>query len=90
MSREDFEAQREYSKQIHIERVAKMPERIEFANRMFEKHGIEYQLKNPTTGHFHCWRKSDGKLFQFYAGTGKIQGKEQRGIHNLIRMLVKK
>ena len=90
MSREDFEAQREYSKQMHKERVAKMPERIEFAKVMFEKHGIEYQLKNSTTGHFHCWRKSDDKLFQFYAGTGKIQGEERRGIHNLIRMLVMK
>lgn len=87
MSREDFEAQREYSKQMHKERVAKMPERIEFAKVMFEKHGIEYRLKNPITGHFHCWRKSDGKLFQFYAGTGKIQGMRVRGIRNLILVL---
>lgn len=87
MSREDFEAQREYSKQMHKERVAKMPERIEFAKMMFEKHGIEYQLKNSTTGHFHCWRKSDDKLFQFYAGTGKIQGMRVRGIRNLILVL---
>lgn len=50
--------------------------------------GIEYQLKNEQTGHFHCWRKSDDKLFQFYAGTGKIQGFTQvRGIHSLIQML---
>lgn len=66
-----------------------MPERIEFAKAMFDKHSIEYQLKNPTTGHFHCWRKSDDKLFQFYAGIGKIQGCERRGIHNLIRMLAR-
>lgn len=87
MSREDFEAQREYSKQMHKERVAKMPERIEFAKRMLDKYGIEYQLKNSITGHFHCWRKSDGKLFQFYAGTGKIQGMRIRGIRNLLLVL---
>ena len=33
-------------------------------------------------------RKSDDKLFQFYAGTGKIMGFEnKRGIHSLIRLL---
>ena len=33
-------------------------------------------------------RKPDDKLFQFYAGTGKIMGFEnKRGIHSLIRLL---
>lgn len=37
---------------------------------------------------FHCRRKSDDKLFQFYAGTGKIQGYDRaRGIHALIKIL---
>nr|DAH38973.1 MAG TPA: hypothetical protein [Caudoviricetes sp.] len=50
--------------------------------------GIRYELKNAQTGHFHCWRKSDNKLFQFYAGTGKIQGEEyRRGIACLIHLL---
>lgn len=32
--------------------------------------------------------RKDDKLFQFYAGTGKIQGFTQvRGIHSLIQML---
>lgn len=76
------------SKQVHSERVAKNPDRIAYAIQQFEAHGIEYQLKNEQTGHFHCWRKSDDKLFQFYAGTGKIQGFTQvRGIHSLIQML---
>lgn len=88
MSREDFEGLREYARQQHTERVAKNPDRIEYAIKQFEKHDIEYALKNPITGHFHCHRKSDDKLFQFYAGTGKIQGVEdERGIHALVRML---
>lgn len=84
MSREDFEGFRE----MHKERVAKNPERIEYAIKQFKKHDVEYRLMNATTGHFHCHRKSDDKLFQFYAGTGKIQGEEKkRGIHALVEML---
>lgn len=79
-----------YAKEQHRQRVAKNPDRIAYAIRQFEEHGIEYTLKNPQTGHFHFWRKSDDKLFQFYAGTGKIQGHDRaRGIHALIRMLEK-
>lgn len=77
-------------KEQHKERVKKTPERIEYACTLLDKAGIEYQLKNPATGHFHCWRKVDGKLFQFYAGTGKIQGYDRiRGIHALVSLLVK-
>lgn len=76
-----------YAEQKHRERVAKNPDRIEFAIQQFEAHNIEYQLKNSQTGHFHCWRKTDDQMFQFYAGTGKIMGRNIRGIHNLIRIL---
>lgn len=84
----DAYALKDHAKQVHQERVAKNPDRIAYAIQQFEAHSIEYQLKNEQTGHFHCWRKSDDKLFQFYAGTGKIQGFTQvRGIHSLIQML---
>lgn len=77
-----------YADQKHKERVAKNPSRIEYAIEQFEQHNIEYQLKNAQTGHFHCWRKTDDKLFQFYAGTGKIMGRDDlRGIHSLIKLL---
>ena len=88
MSQEDFDGIRLHAKNVHDERVAKNPDRISYAIQQFEKHGIEYALKNEQTGNFHCRRKSDDKLFQFYAGTGNIQGeKNRRGIHALIRML---
>lgn len=88
MSREDFEGIAEYAKQQHNERVKKNPERVDYAIRQFRKHDIEFHLMNPKTGHFHCYRKSDDMLFQFYAGTGKIVGHEkERGIHALIRLL---
>lgn len=77
-----------YAKEKHRERVSKNADRIAYAIQQFQNHGIEYELKNETTGHFHCRRKSDDRLFQFYAGTGKIQGfSNVRGIHTLIRML---
>lgn len=77
-------------KNIHDERVKKTPSRIEYAIEQFKKNDIEYVLKNPNTGHFHCYRKSDDKLFQFYAGTGKIQGYDTvRGIHKLIELLLR-
>lgn len=78
-----------YAQEKYKERVAKNPDRIEYAIAQFKKHDIEYQLKNAAIGHFHCWRKSDGRLFQFWAGTGKILGYKNRGIHLLIRELLK-
>lgn len=61
--------------------------RIEFAKQQLEAHNIEYRVVNEQTGHLHCWRKSDDKLFQFYATTGTIQGKASKGIHSLIAIL---
>jgi len=87
--RDVFETLREDCKRRHTERVEKTPDRIDYAIQQFERNGIRYELKNPAIGHFHCWRKSDDKLYQFWAGTGKILGYRNRGIHLLIRELIK-
>ena len=88
MGKEDFEGIIRHAKESHAKRVADNPNRVRYAIEQFEKHNIEYVLKNEQIGHFHCRRKSDDKLFQFYAGTGKIMGFEgERGIHTLIKML---
>lgn len=77
-----------YAEEAHRERVAKNPGRISYAISQFELNNIEFVLKNEQIGHFHCKRKSDGKLFQFWAGTGKILGYDRlRGIHALINLL---
>jgi glutamine synthetase len=76
-------------REMHKERVEKTPERIEYAIQQFKDNDIRYELKNPAIGHFHCWRKSDGKLYQFWAGTGKILGYRNRGIKLLIKELLK-
>lgn len=79
----------ERAKEKHEERVSDNSRRISFAIEQFEKNNIQYVLKNEQTGHFHCWRKSDDKLFQFYAGTGKIVGVvNARGIAALIDILL--
>lgn len=91
MSREDFDGgYHEWAKEQHQKRVADNPRRIEYAISKFEENGIKYELKNKETGHFHCWRKSDNKLFEFYAGTGKIKGiQHNRGINSMIKILVR-
>ena len=77
-------------KEKHQERVGKNPERIEYAIKKLEENDIEYVLKNKDIGHFHCYKKSDGSLVEYWAGTGKIKGYENpRGIHTLIKILLK-
>lgn len=79
----------EWAKEKHKERVSDNSRRISFAIEQFKKNNIQYVLKNEQTGHFHCWRKSDDRLFQFYAGTGKIVGVvNARGIAALVDILL--
>lgn len=91
MSREDFDGGYHlWAKEKHKERVLKTPNRIGYAISRFEENGIKYELKNKETGHFHCWRKSDNKLYEFYAGTGKIKGIDsKRGINSMIKILTR-
>jgi len=77
------------AKAQHDQRVGKTPERLIYAYEQFKQNNIEYVVKNATIGHIHCWRKSDNMLFQFWVGTGKVLGYEQRGIHFLIQELNK-
>lgn len=77
-----------YAKEKHKERVAKNDDRVAYAVEQFKQNNIEYILKNQTIGHFHCHTQNTDKLIQFWAGTGKIMGRNERGIHNLIRILL--
>lgn len=79
-----------YGKELHKARVSDTPNRIKYAIQQFERYNIAYELKNAQTGHFHAFRKADNKLFEFYAGTGKIKGENShRGIMALVRLLLK-
>lgn len=86
MRDEIYDGLRELAKQNHRERVAKNPDRIAFAEQQFRNKGIRYSLKNAQIGHFHAWDAS-GRLWQFWASTGKILGSNRRGIHNFIKLL---
>lgn len=91
MDTKDLERIRQHAKEKHDQRVADTPRRVQYAIHILEQNDIEFVLKNPQTGHFHCRRKKDDKLFQFYAGTGKIQGEQnKRGIHALVALLTEK
>lgn len=77
------------------EKAIRNAERVQYAITQLEANNIEYVLKNPAIGHFHCRRKSDDRLVQFWASTGKIYdpkshfGDSERGIHRLIDYLTK-
>lgn len=86
MSREDFEGIREHAKRMHQERVAQNPERLQYAIEQLQRAGLEFYVRNASIGHIHVRGKYDDKLYNFWAGTGKIQGVECRGIHNLIKI----
>ncbi len=74
-------------KEKHRQRVMKNPDRVAYAKEQLTRHNIEFTVKNEATGHFHCRRKTDDALIQFWAGTGKIMGYDTlRGIHNLIKV----
>lgn len=65
-----------------------MNERLQFAIKLLEKHDIEYSVKNVPNGQIHCRRKSDDKLFSYYANTGTIAGiSDKKGIHQLINIV---
>lgn len=101
--RPEMEALKEIAKQKHAERVAKTPNRIEYAKQQFKKNKIAYIVKNNSNGHIHCF-DYQGNLFQFWASTGKIlydykveqkrkfdkNYRNLRGINNLIKLLIYK
>lgn len=43
-----------YAKEQHDARVAKNPDRIQYAIEQFQRNNIEFTLKNAQSGHFHC------------------------------------
>lgn len=87
MSREDFEHVKAMAQANHDERVSKNPQRLEYACKQLDKHGFNYEVKNPSITQIVIREK--GKTYVFYAGTGKITGYEERGIKNLIKLIKK-
>ena len=68
--------------------------RIDYVIEQFKRNNIEFYLKDEASGHFHCLKKSNDALYQFWAGTGKYVWqdsigayKKGIGIHNLIKEL---
>ena len=73
-------------KDLHKQRVAKNPQRLEYAKKLLSENGITFKVCNEQTGQINCYF-ANGTIYTFYAGTGKIQGyKNLRGIHNFVRL----
>lgn len=89
MSREDFEGLRRLAKANHGARVAKTPQRLKYATEQLERNCISYKICNNTLGQINCYFLN-GTVLTFYAGTGKIKGREnQRGIKAFIKICAK-
>ena len=62
--------------------------RLDFAIRLFNKHGIEFSIKSRSDGHFHCRQKSNDRLWEFWSDTGKIKGLTDKvGVYQLVAIL---
>ena len=73
-------------KDLHKQRVAENPQRLEYAKKLLSENGITFKVCNEQTGQINCYF-ANGTIYTFYAGTGKIQGyKNLRGIHNFVRL----
>lgn len=73
-------------KEMHKQRVAQNPQRLECAVKLLKENGITFRVCNEKTAQINCYFES-GKILTFYAGTGKIRGyKNLRGIHNFVRL----
>ena len=65
----------------------KTQKRVSFAENVFCKNGIRYSVRNKNLGHLVCYGKNGGS-YQFYAGTGKIQGYDYiRGVKGIIKLI---
>lgn len=88
MSREDFEGLKQLAKENHAKRIAQNPQRLKYACEQLKKNGIAFKVCNEETCQINVYT-ADGNVFTFYAGTGKIQGYEARGIKAFINLLTK-
>ena len=88
MSREDWDGIREHARRQHQERVAKTPQRLEYAVELLKANGIPFKVCNDITGQINAYF-TNGKILTFYAGTGKIKGYTTlRGIKSFVWLCV--
>lgn len=80
MSREDWDGIREHARRQHQERVAKTPQRLEYATKLLKENNISFIVHHDATGQINAYFEN-GRCLTFYAGTGKIKGYDNiRGI----------
>lgn len=76
-------------REMHKARVAKNPQRLQYASDQLRQNGIDFKVCNETTSQINCYFES-GKIHTFYAGTGKIKGYDNlRGIKAFVKLCLK-
>lgn len=65
----------------------KLYRRVDYTVEKLRKHGIRCFVANDREGIIHAYRKRDGRLVQFWAGNGHINGSDRKGIKFFIKFL---
>ncbi len=74
-----------WAKEKHKERVAKNPDRLKYAEQVLSNNLIPFKICNVSTTQINVY--INGKIYTFYAGTGKIQGYNRiRGINSFVKL----
>ena len=61
-------------------------ERLDYAKKLLAENSIEFKVCNEDNAHIQV-KADNGKILNFWARTGKIQGKDERGIKNFIKFI---
>ena len=61
-------------------------ERLDYAKKLLAENNVEFKVCNEDNAHIQV-KADNGKILNFWARTGKIQGKDERGIKNFIKFI---
>jgi len=64
-------------------------ERLDYAKKLLAENNVEFKVCNEDNAHIQV-KADNGKILNFWARTGKIQGTEKRGIKNFIKFIKEK
>lgn len=69
-------------------RIAKNPQRLAYAVQKLTEHGINFKVCDEASAQINAYF-DNGNHLTFYAGTGKIQKHNERGIEAFIKLCLK-
>ena len=81
----DLEEIKELTK-YQDERMNQAKERLDYAKKLLTENKIAFKVCNEENAHIQV-KTISGKVLNFWARTGKIQGRDERGIKNFIKFI---